>query len=256
MKILIVEDDPVRRKFLYNFFSRYGECDLVINEQEILDAFLLALKDNEPYKLICIDIKMLKADSANTIKAIRDLKKQHGIALEDSAKIIVITSTDEAKFVQAAFDCHCEAQDIMTVNTKKMEEALEKLELIEDDSDVDSRDEHQCLDFEKDIIKHSMQKYDLSSTPFEENIRKNRYFKNVQALPEYQIEVTMETDTIIHFDFRSRLNTVRFSKLRDEELFKSLQTDGNYLIFYKAGRVPVKITASEFMDLVLVDRRK
>ena len=86
--------------------------------------------------------------------------------------------------------------------------------------------------------------------------RGESYFKSVQALPDYQLEVIMETGSIIRFDFRSRLNTARFGKLLDEELFKNVRTDGNYLIFEKTGMVPVKITASEFLDLVLVDRRR
>lgn len=80
------------------------------------------------------------------------------------------------------------------------------------------------------------------------------YFKSVKALPEYQLEVEMVTGTNILFDFRSRLNTVRFGKLRDEEMFTSVHTDGLHLIFSKKGKVPVKIAAKEFMDLVLVDR--
>ncbi|NLK36591.1 MAG: hypothetical protein GX299_00690 [Epulopiscium sp.] len=80
------------------------------------------------------------------------------------------------------------------------------------------------------------------------------YFKSVKALPGYQLEVEMVTRAKILFDFRSRLNTVRFGKLRDEEMFTSVYTDGLHLIFHKQGRVPVKIDAKEFMDLVLVDR--
>ncbi|MDD4493600.1 MAG: DUF2442 domain-containing protein [Eubacteriales bacterium] len=82
------------------------------------------------------------------------------------------------------------------------------------------------------------------------------YFKSVKALPEYQLEVEMETGTIILFDFRSRLNTVRFGKLRDEEMFTSVHTDGLHLIFSKKGKVHLKIVAKEFMDLVLVDRTR
>ncbi|HWR60870.1 MAG TPA: hypothetical protein VN580_04625 [Clostridia bacterium] len=82
------------------------------------------------------------------------------------------------------------------------------------------------------------------------------YFKSVHALPDYRLKVTMETGTTIHFDFHTRLNTMRFGMLRDEELFRSVSTDGIYLIFSKAGRMPVKITASEFMDLILIDRTK
>jgi len=82
------------------------------------------------------------------------------------------------------------------------------------------------------------------------------YFRSVRVLPNYQLEVVMGTGTTIHFDFRSRLNTARFGRLQDEELFQNVETDGNYLIFAKAGKMPVKITAAEFMDLVLVDRRQ
>ncbi|MFT3985436.1 MAG: DUF2442 domain-containing protein [Lachnospiraceae bacterium] len=82
------------------------------------------------------------------------------------------------------------------------------------------------------------------------------YFKNVIAYPHYRLEVAMETGTTIQFDFSTRLDTARFGGLRDEELFRNVRTDGNYLIFEKAGRMPVKITASEFMDLVLTDRRR
>lgn len=82
------------------------------------------------------------------------------------------------------------------------------------------------------------------------------YFKSVCALPEFHLKITMGTNTAIHFDFRSRLNTARFGKLRDEAMFRSVCADGVHLIFCKEGKAPAKITAKEFMDLVLVDRTK
>ncbi len=99
-------------------------------------------------------------------------------------------------------------------------------------------------------------KISAADMDFEVKQIRRRYFKNVHALPDYQLEVIMETGTTIHFDFRSRLNTVRFGLLRDNELFRSVRTDGNYLIFNKTGKMPVKIAAADFMDLVLVDRRQ
>lgn len=89
-----------------------------------------------------------------------------------------------------------------------------------------------------------------------ESMQEAGYFKSVRALPNYRLEVIMETGTVIHFDFHSRLNTARFGRLLDKELFGNVRTDGDYLIFEKAGKMPVKITASEFMDLVLIDRRR
>ncbi len=99
--------------------------------------------------------------------------------------------------------------------------------------------------------------WEKKKTTEEERTRRKEscgYFKSVRALSDHWLEVTMETGSVIYFDFNSRLRTVRFGTLRDEELFQSVKTDGDYLIFSKAGKMPVKITASEFMDLILIDR--
>lgn len=107
----------------------------------------------------------------------------------------------------------------------------------------------------KDTKKVRMKNNEHSSTIVDYIVQSDEgYFKSVKALQEYQLEVEMVTGSNILFDFRSRLNTVRFGKLRDEEMFTSVHTDGFHLIFCKKGKVPVKIAAKEFMDLVLVDR--
>lgn len=96
----------------------------------------------------------------------------------------------------------------------------------------------------------------MEEGPAAEKRREEESFRSVRALPDYQLEVVMETGTAIRFDFFTRLNTVRFGALRDEEMFRSVRTDGKDLIFSKTGRAPVKITVSEFRDLVLIDRRR
>ena len=258
MKILIAEDDLVSRKFLDKFLSKYGECDLVVDGLEALDAFLLALKEQEPYRLICLDIMMPKVDGIKVLKAIRDLEKQYGVLPEKRVKIIMTTALAEAQLVRTAFDYGCEAYAAKPIDTQKLIEVMEKLGLIKHDVQEDTlAGKSNFVEKAKNTTKQSMKKKD--SPPIicgEGNKMREGYFKSVYALPDHQLEVTMETGTTIHFDFRSRLNTIRFGMLRDEELFRSVQTDGNYLVFDKAGRMPVKITASEFMDLVLIDRRK
>lgn len=196
MKILIVEDDLVSRNFLSKILENYGECDQVIDGMETIDDFLMALKDKEPYQLICLDIMMPKVDG---VKALREISN-HEKALES--------------------------------NTNFREKG-------------------------KNTAKRSMQKKDLPTRILNETSQmEDGFFLSVCALPDYQLKVTMKTGTTIHFDFRTRLNTARFGMLRDEELFGSVKTDGDYLTFNKVGRMPVKITASEFMDLVLIDRGK
>ena len=261
MKILIAEDDLVSRKFLSEFLSKYGECDLVVDGLETIDAFLMALRDKDPYQLICLDIMMPKVDGVKTLKALRDLEKQYGITPDKRVKIIMTTALAEAQLVKTAFEYGCEAYAAKPIDTEKLIEVMGKLGLIEETEGIKKLknvpEKAKNGEKDKNTSKLGMQKKVIPTTINKDGqLTKDGYFKSVCALPDYQLEVIMETGTSIHFDFRTRLNTARFGMLKDEALFRSAQTDGDYLIFQKAGRMPVKITASEFMDLVLIDRTK
>ena len=41
MKILLAEDDFVTRKFMLNFLSKYGECDVAVDGLEALNVWIL-----------------------------------------------------------------------------------------------------------------------------------------------------------------------------------------------------------------------
>lgn len=130
MKILIAEDDMVSRKFLSKFLSQFGECDLVVDGLEALDAYMLSIKEKEPYDLICLDIMMPKVDGVKVLKAIRELEIQKGILPEKRTKIIMTTALAETKFVQSAFEIGCEAYAAKPIDTKKFVEVMEKLGLL------------------------------------------------------------------------------------------------------------------------------
>ena len=51
MRILLAEDDFVTRKFMENFLSKYGDCDVTVDGMEAVDAFMLALEEDEPYDI-------------------------------------------------------------------------------------------------------------------------------------------------------------------------------------------------------------
>jgi two-component system chemotaxis response regulator CheY len=204
---------------------------------------------------------MPKVDGVKTLRAIRELEKQYDIAQDKRVKIIMTTALAEAQLVRTAFEYGCEAYAAKPIDTPKLIEVMGKLGLIREGSDEKHNNELKMKtntrEKGKNTAKRSMQKKELSPRMLIDTSQMEEgYFQSVCALPDYQLEVTMKTGTTIHFDFRLRLNTARFGMLRDEELFKSVNTDGNYLTFSKAGRMPVKITASEFMDLVLIDRGK
>lgn len=127
MRILIAEDDMVSRKFLNKFLSQYGECDLVVDGLEAIDAYMMSLKDDEPYELVCLDIMMPKVDGVKVLKAIKDLENQKGVLVNGGAKIIMTTALSEAQFVQKAFQYGCDAYASKPIDIEKLEQVLDKL---------------------------------------------------------------------------------------------------------------------------------
>ncbi len=108
MKILIAENDHASGRFLSELLGKYGICDLVIDGQESINAFLVALEEREPYDLLCLDIMMPKVDGITTLKTIRDIERQYRIKPDNRIKIIIITALDDARLEQRAFDNGCD----------------------------------------------------------------------------------------------------------------------------------------------------
>lgn len=132
MKILLAEDDFVTRKFMAGFLSKYGECDVTVDGMEAVDAFMLALEDDEPYDLVCLDIMMPVMDGYQALQAIRNLEKERDIAPEDSVKIIMATALNDEKNVKMAFDLGCTVYSGKPIDQDRFEQAMKKLGLIEE----------------------------------------------------------------------------------------------------------------------------
>ena len=128
-RILIAEDDLASRKFLSKILSTYGECDLVIDGLEALEAYMLSISDNEPYDLICLDIMMPKVDGVKVLKAIRDLETQKNIDVDKKAKIIMTTALGETQVVKKALEYGCDAYASKPIDIEKFYEVIEKLGL-------------------------------------------------------------------------------------------------------------------------------
>jgi two-component system chemotaxis response regulator CheY len=129
MKILIAEDDPASRKFLYKFLSAYGDCDLTLDGEEALDAVKLAWEEKTPYDLICLDIMMPNMDGYQALRLIRQLEQQQGISGEQRVKIIMTTALNQTTNVFEAFDAGCEAYAAKPIDTTKFIEVMQKLGL-------------------------------------------------------------------------------------------------------------------------------
>jgi two-component system chemotaxis response regulator CheY len=130
MRILIAEDDFASRKFMLRFLTRYGECDVTVDGEEVVEAFTMALESNEGYDLVCLDIMMPILDGYQALKKIREIEKEKGIPEEKMAKIIMTTALNEGKNVTKAFELGCTAYAGKPIDQKKFEKILMKLELI------------------------------------------------------------------------------------------------------------------------------
>lgn len=130
MRILIAEDDLASRKFLFKFLSQYGDCDSTIDGIEALDAYLMALKEKQPYDLICLDIMMPKVDGIRVLKAIRDTEKQNGVKDSERVKVIMTTALAETEYVYSSFNTGCEAYAAKPIDTEKLIEVIRNLGLL------------------------------------------------------------------------------------------------------------------------------
>ena len=130
MKILLAEDDFASRKFMSNYLGKYGDCDITVDGEEAVDAFLMALEDDEPYDLICLDVMMPVLDGYQALKAIRDIEAQKGIPKSKRVKVIMTTALNDERNVKMAFELGCEAYAGKPIDVEKFEKVLNKLGLI------------------------------------------------------------------------------------------------------------------------------
>ncbi len=129
LKMLIAEDDIVSRKLLWKVLSEFGDCDMVINGLEAIDAYIMAFKEEEPYDLVCLDIMMPKIDGVKVLKTIRDLEMQHQV--KNPCKIIMVTALSETEVVDDSFTKGADAYATKPLDIEKFIEVMKNLKLID-----------------------------------------------------------------------------------------------------------------------------
>ncbi len=127
MRILIAEDDFASRKAILKFLSAYGECDVTVDGMEAIDAFMMALEEEDPYDLICLDVMMPVMDGYRALKNIRDIEREHNVDPADQARVIMTTALNEEKNVKKAFELGCTVYCAKPIDLEKLKDMLEKL---------------------------------------------------------------------------------------------------------------------------------
>ena len=127
LKILIAEDDFTCRKLLQSFLSDFGECFVVINGHDAVEAVKDALDEGQPYDLICLDVMMPEMDGHEALESIRKIENERGIAGLDGVKVIMTTALSDSASVIGAFKAGCEAYIVKPIGKRNFFEEMEKL---------------------------------------------------------------------------------------------------------------------------------
>jgi two-component system chemotaxis response regulator CheY len=130
MKILLADDDFVARKILIALFGKYGEHDVAVDGQEVINAVSASLNAQDHYDLICLDIVMPNVDGHEALRRVRELEAEHGILPGKGAKIIMATGMKDRENVMDAFNEQCDAYLVKPFKEEDVKQKLEELNLI------------------------------------------------------------------------------------------------------------------------------
>ncbi|MBF0192116.1 MAG: response regulator [Magnetococcales bacterium] len=133
MKILITDDESHNRLLMEKILAPYGNCDLVVNGKEAVEAFEMALLDGDPYDLACLDIMMPEMDGQEALRKIREIEREHNIDETQEAVIFMVTALNtEEQVVQAFFRGGCTDYLAKPVTRDKVVEKMRQYNLIEE----------------------------------------------------------------------------------------------------------------------------
>ncbi|NGZ04744.1 MAG: response regulator [Magnetococcales bacterium] len=131
MKILITDDEAHNRLLLEKILSPHGQCDLMNNGLEAVEAFEMSLLDGTPYDLVCMDIMMPVMDGQEALRKIRELERTHNIDETEESVIIMVTALNtEEHVVQAFFRGGCTDYLAKPVTRDKVLDKLRHYSLI------------------------------------------------------------------------------------------------------------------------------
>ena len=103
MKCLVIDDDFDSRRLLQKILHPFAYVDVATDGEEGVLAFHQALKENEPYQLITLDLVMPNSDGQQALREIREIEREMGIAQKDGVKIIVVSGLDDNREIHDAF---------------------------------------------------------------------------------------------------------------------------------------------------------
>jgi two-component system chemotaxis response regulator CheY len=129
-RALIVEDDFTSRLILQKFLTPFGESHIAVDGEEALVAIKLALANDVPYDLICLDIMMPKLDGQGVLRELRRIEEENGRPVGKGAKVIMTTCLKDSHNIMSAFQEQCDAYLVKPIARAKLLDQLRRIGLL------------------------------------------------------------------------------------------------------------------------------
>jgi two-component system, chemotaxis family, chemotaxis protein CheY len=130
MRVLIVEDDLVGSRLMKKFLEADCFCHLAFDGREAIEAFEVALKEEKPYDLLCLDIMMPEVTGIDVLKTVRRIEERCGIPPEKGVKVIMTTAMSDADVILESFNARCDGYVVKPIRKEMLFEEIENLGLL------------------------------------------------------------------------------------------------------------------------------
>jgi len=130
MKLLIVDDMHIVRRYMHRLLCTYGECDTAESGEIAVKMVRESLKKTQPYDVICLDVMMPRWDGLRTLQMIRELENKESYKEIPASIILMVTSVKGSNYVAACLESGCNGYLIKPVDKIILENEMKKFDLI------------------------------------------------------------------------------------------------------------------------------
>ncbi|OGI12056.1 MAG: hypothetical protein A2Y40_07880 [Candidatus Margulisbacteria bacterium GWF2_35_9] len=120
MNALIIDDDVVSCKKLSEILEPYATCSVFYEGKKAIEAYDSIIRKGDKIDLITLDIAMPLFDGIDTLKELRSIESNYHINKDDSAIIIMITSSFDKHKITESFEKGCNDYIIKPFDEKKL----------------------------------------------------------------------------------------------------------------------------------------
>lgn len=120
MRALIAEDDQTSALMLVAMLKPFGSVMVVQDGDALVREFTAGLVQQQPYDLVCLDIKMPGLDGQACLRCLRAIEQAFSREGAAGTKVLMTTSVDSPDSIFTAFRGQAEGYLIKPIDRTKL----------------------------------------------------------------------------------------------------------------------------------------